>query len=289
MPDEPPRRRIVRPPAPPPINGRGKPAPVVRTIAELRALHGRGQQSWDRLSRHERLTSVAEMLLTGYTQTEVAAAFGVTKPTISKLQTVLEAEWAERRVQLVDAHMARELAKLDRLESEYWEAWRRSCNDRTEKGSRVKKLGRERVEMVNGHPVTTPAHEQSEAYQRVVQQVGNPAFLAGVERCIEARARLLGLHAATKVDVNVGFTLDQAFAHAEQANTIEMQRSDRDQWLATEGKAAPMVDGDIDEAMQAQQLADDEELLTPPPIDEDAQAEADALLAQMGEATTEVA
>jgi len=82
-----------------------------------------------------------------------------------------------------DEAKARELAKVDRLEREYWTAWGRSCKDAEtlrqegsgEKPSRVVKIKRPRN--------------------------GDPAFLRGVQWCIERRCKIIGVDAPSKSEL----------------------------------------------------------------------------------------
>lgn len=241
-------------------------------------------QAFDRLAAQERLAEVSEMLLTGYSQVEIAAAFGVTRATIGKVVLALEREWIVRRHEAVDTHMGRQLAKLDRLEAEYWEGWRRSQTERAVKSSRqVKRNGGRSTIDANGNVSAITPTELTEASLRSETNLGNPAFLAGIERCIQERNRILGLYAPEKIDANISFTLDQAYEAA--APTIELHRTEREEWLAGEGRATALVEGDIDEAMRTDDLSDPEDLLAPPP-DVLGRSEIDAAAALGGEAVS---
>lgn len=107
----------------------------------------------------------------------------------------LREKW--QKSSLVDFNAARssQLAKNDQLEATYWEAW---CESKEIIIDDEKK-----------------------------QVPGNPAFLAGVERCIDRRTRLLGLDAPKLLAV-VDSDFDQAAwnekrqsRHAEALATLE--------------------------------------------------------------------
>lgn len=251
-----PRSPDVAPP--PPISGGLRPR-----LGE-RAVHPSVAVTWDRLSRQERSAHVAEMVLTGRTQAEIAAEFGCTRNAVKKLVDELEREWVLRRHAATDLHFGRQLAKLDRLEAEYWNAWRRSQVDYQRRASKSKKRPAKAMIAADGSIIPTPQSEETEASLVTEAQVGNPTFLAGIERVIDQRSKLLALYQQT-LDVKIGFTLDQAFDTA--AKTIEVNSARRDAFLAS-NRPEPLVEGDIHEAMAREDMSDEELLSLEPPIDD---------------------
>ena len=115
-------------------------------------------------------------------QAVIAAALNVCQKTISKDIKVLIGRWQKSALMDIDAAKSEELARINRLELEYWNAWEASKLD---KESTV-------AEKVIGMDTRTKAVKRAEG------QVGNPSFLAGIERCIERRCKLLGLDAPSK-------------------------------------------------------------------------------------------
>lgn len=133
-----------------------------------------------------RRQQVAEMYLRGQSQAEIGETLGCDQATVSRDLTELRKEWLDRSINHVDQKKAIELAKLDRLEVTYWEAWERSLKDAettiSESGG---KFG-------------------SKTILRREGQSGNPAFLEGVLKCINKRCELLGLDAPKKTDLTSG-------------------------------------------------------------------------------------
>lgn len=80
--------------------------------------------------------------------------------------------WRAKATTQVDQRKAEELARIDRLEAEYWTAWEKSQEAR----SMPTKSGDE-VEIIPN---------------------GDPRFLQGVERCVDMRIRIFGLYAPTR-------------------------------------------------------------------------------------------
>lgn len=131
----------------------------------------------------DRRQKVSERYLRGMYMAEIASELGVDTATISRDLTELRKEWLERSINHIDQKKAIELAKLDRLEVTYWEAWERSLKDaETEIEESGGKYGLKHTIRREG-------------------QSGNPAFLEGVLKCIAQRCAILGIEAAKKLDV----------------------------------------------------------------------------------------
>ena len=152
----------------------------------------------------DRRLKVAEMYLRGQPQSAIANVVGVKQAAISKDLQYLRREWLKSSVELIDQRKAIELAKIDKLEMEYWDAWERSrLPAETEITEQVGAKGRRKS--------TDPDEEQTivplrlRKYKRVEGQSGNPAFLAGVQWCIEKRCAIFGLNAPTQ-NMNVDLT-----------------------------------------------------------------------------------
>lgn len=132
-------------------------------------------KSNDRQAIAQRSADVAMRYLHGETQNTIAAALDVDQATISRDLAAVRKAWLDSAIRDFDAARAIELAKIDEVEREYWLAWERSQKDKEiayQEQSDKKKVGLRRE-----------------------SQVGNPAFLDGVLRCIEKRCAILGLDA----------------------------------------------------------------------------------------------
>jgi hypothetical protein len=132
--------------------------------------------------------------------------------------------WVKASNNHVDQKKAVELAKIDRLENEYWDAWERSRENAeievTEQiGSRAKP-----DKDKPGEIVITP--ERIKKYKRVEGQSGNPAFLAGVMSCINKRCELLGLDAPKKIAPTNPDGDGPAILHVVYDNKVQDQGRD---------------------------------------------------------------
>ena len=128
---------------------------------------------------------ITDLYLSGWTQTAIAEELSVSQQTISLDLKALQKAWLASSLIAYSAAKAQELARIDRLEREYWAAWEASKEDKetqvTEKTADAKT-------------------SRSKAQMRREGQVGNPSFLAGVQWCIERRCKVLGIDAPAKIE-----------------------------------------------------------------------------------------
>jgi len=129
---------------------------------------------------------IADCYLSGWTQAAIAEELGVSQPTISLDLKALQKNWLESSLIDYNEAKAQELAKVDRLEREYWAAWEASKEDKET----------QTTEKAAGEKAT-----RSKAQVRREGQVGNPSFLSGVQWCIERRCKILGIDAPTGIDL----------------------------------------------------------------------------------------
>jgi DNA-binding MarR family transcriptional regulator len=128
------------------------------------------------------------LYLRGKYQTDIAEIIGVDQATISRDLKELRKQWLSSALVDLNEAKSKELAKIDQLELTYWTAWERSLGEfksKTVKG----KAGKEGME--NAKPSLL------EQILRTEEREGNPAFLSGIQWCINKRCALLGLDAPT--------------------------------------------------------------------------------------------
>jgi len=145
---------------------------------------------------------IAEWYLKGKTQawiaTELSRIYYPDRAPISQQQISLDMKaiiqgWKEVALKDVVELRQAELEKVNRMENEYWDAWERSCANKQTKAAR-KRLGKDADA---GNTVQSVTDESRD---------GNPAFMAGIQWCINKRCELLGLNAPTKsqnVDIDL--------------------------------------------------------------------------------------
>jgi hypothetical protein len=120
--------------------------------------------------------------------TELHRPYEISYITVSKDLKTIRERWQKSTALALDEHRAKELAKIDTLEAEYWSEYFLS---KAEQESTVNRAG-----------LDTRTGRQVSSYEtRRVKKTGNPAYLQGIERCIGMRIKLLGLNAPERVEI----------------------------------------------------------------------------------------
>jgi len=133
----------------------------------------------------ERRKRVSDMYLAGMWQVEIAKEVGVTQGQVSQDLSVLRRLWQQSALVNIDKVKSKELAKLDRLENEYWKAWHSSVGE---------KVRTTESDGDKGHEIR----------EEIKIDAGDPRFLQGVLSCISKRCDILGINAPSEVDIKSG-------------------------------------------------------------------------------------
>ena len=123
----------------------------------------------------------ADLYLQGWLQAEIAKELGINQSTVSRDLKALHKQWLASSLMDINEAKARELAKVDRLEREYWQAWQESRGQQESSTS----------ETVEG----TGGQKRARVQVRQEDRAGDPRFLTGVQWCIERRCKILGMDA----------------------------------------------------------------------------------------------
>jgi hypothetical protein len=158
-----------------------------------------------RLQVQQRRTTVARLYLQQRTQEEIARAVAVDQGTVCRDLKATQTEWQRQRLDDFQQAKLRELARIDRLEREYWDAWERSCH--------------ERAQTVQ-EKTSAPSGDRFKAGTRTEDRDGNAEFLRGVERCIEMRCKILGTFAALKIAPTTPDGEEEWHANASDTNAV---------------------------------------------------------------------
>lgn len=105
-------------------------------------------------------------------------------------------QWRDERIDDLDEAKTKELAAIDKLEATYWDAWEKSIEDYEKKAKKLKGT------LSKDGSKSTPSEQEIATTEMI--SMGNPAYLAGIDRCIERRSKILGIDAPSKVDVTSG-------------------------------------------------------------------------------------
>jgi len=149
----------------------------------------KGQKSRSRSQLERDRKRIAELYLKGWLQVDIADELNLCQPTISSDIKALQKIWLNSSLRDFDELKSRELAKIDNLELEYWDAWDRS--KQIKKSKTIKLRPRKGQKKATNEDITDIQTKDEDV-------VGDPRFLNGVERCIERRCKLLGIDAPEK-------------------------------------------------------------------------------------------
>jgi len=138
---------------------------------------------------------IASLYLKGFTQVRIAEHINIdpnrdyvlTRQQIGYDIRKVQDAWKKSALMDIDEAKKLELAKVDHLEREYWEAWERSCED-------------EETKRLEG--TIASGEDKGKTTKQVVTrkaQNGDPRFLLGVQWCIERRCKIIGIDAPTKL------------------------------------------------------------------------------------------
>jgi len=129
---------------------------------------------------------ITQYYLQGKTHEEIAEIMQISRVMVTYEVRRIRQQFRESITERGNEIIARELAKLDLLEREYWKAWEKSKapkvktkSEKTESGDKAEQSG-----MIVKEEVT-----------------GDPRYLAGVQWCVDRRCELLGLDAPKRMSV----------------------------------------------------------------------------------------
>lgn len=134
---------------------------------------------------------IADYYLAGKTQVEIAYLMGLSQATVSRDLKAIQKIWMKQTSMNIEIARATELARLDKLENEYWKAWEKST-----KLTPIKLKDNAGVERTLYRPSNDGA------------PFGKVQYLSGVQHCIRQRRRLLGLDAPQKIHVEMRWELE---------------------------------------------------------------------------------
>jgi hypothetical protein len=164
----------------------------------------------DAAQRELHLVTLADMYLQGKTQNEMAAAIGKSTDTVGRDLVEIKRRWVAYTTLAFDEHVAQELARIDAVERQAWDAWYTS--------------GKPSVEIHQQDSTSgTGKRAQRRRLQRNVQKQRTPdaRFLTIIGDCIDRRVKILGLNAPEQIQARI------IRGEAEPANVrrLEMYRS----------------------------------------------------------------
>lgn len=138
-------------------------------------------------------TRISELYLAGKQQAEIGVIAGeefridkqpMSQAAISKHLKAIRLEWRTQRAELIDKKIDLELARIDQVEKEAWEGWKRSIG---------------KIKTTRSKSGSGPNGAVSEDVETIEHQAGDPRFLSVIQDCVKKRCEILGLNAAQKI------------------------------------------------------------------------------------------
>ena len=159
------------------------------------------------LQREKDLERTAELYLRGVYQTDIAAQLGITQQTVSKDIKALQTRWQESALVDIDAAKSRELARIDELERTYWAEWEASKEERSSTTTKA-------VQLAPAKQGDEPKPKRNEATIRKETHLGDPAYLRGVQWCIERRCAIVGIDAPKRNESKTNLSGELELTHS---------------------------------------------------------------------------
>lgn len=138
----------------------------------------------------------------------------ITKTFVQRSVSAAITDWKQSKSDMIDAHKAIELEKINRLEAAYWTGWERSLLIKKTTAKKKEKDGKDAQEQIPGKLSLSEVRETESA------SAGDAKFLDGVEKCIARRCLILGLEAPTRLEADVNANLKASVTHTHITKVI---------------------------------------------------------------------
>lgn len=139
---------------------------------------------------------IAKWYLQGWTQAKIAEELGLSRTQITYDLRVIQKQWVKNTTFALDEYKGKELAKIDVVESEAWEAWEKSKEQYKRQYESFK--GIKKITDENGIDKIQPQYVDKSI--ETENQYGNSKYLELVMKCIERRCKMLGIDAPSKFE-----------------------------------------------------------------------------------------
>lgn len=105
-------------------------------------------------------------------------------------------EWRERHINNSSVILAKEMARLDRLEQQYWDAWNESKKPLTHMDKETYQIESD------GGRYDSSKRTKTREMMKFIESHGQVEFLQGIERVIDLRFKLLGIGQTKNININ---------------------------------------------------------------------------------------
>lgn len=124
--------------------------------------------------------------------------YSLTQQMLSYDLAAIRERWKKRSESSIMEQISKELASLDKIESEAWEAWKRSQG----KAETLTRKGKKAAGSSAGADGKGESGETIEVTKREEDQIGDPRFLAEARACVVERRKMMGLDKPSRIKVS---------------------------------------------------------------------------------------
>lgn len=163
----------------------------------------------------QRRQEVAVRYLKGEQQYDIGRALGMSQAQVSMDLKAVRELWLASTLRDFDAIKSEQLAKVDQVEIEAWQAWQRSQQPREVSLTEQAEGG----EVMAPDGTLKPKSPTRKASMRREGQAGDPRFLERIQKCIDQRCTILGLNAPAKFSFDWDRFSDDQLARLAQGET----------------------------------------------------------------------
>lgn len=167
-------------------------AGVVASLTCAQPLHPAVAQSKEKeVEMAKRRRRVAELYLRGKSQRMIAEDVGFSVATVNRDLNYIQDRWKESALVDMDRAMARQLARLQQIEDELWEAWHKSKEDRETTKRKRKQVVAQGQDGEIQVEADTPTEVQMQ--RKTKASYGDTQIMNQIMKVVDRRTRLLGL------------------------------------------------------------------------------------------------
>lgn len=149
--------------------------------------------------------TIADLYLKGNSIRKIAEIMGLSKSIVSSDLTKLYDKWKERTMRDIGEIKGRELAKLEKIETELWSLFEKSKDDSVRTMTKVSGKATVTKDEKGNIIGKSPSAERIETVQK---NIGDAKILDSISKVVEQKCRLLGLE-KIKVEVSGSIETEQ--------------------------------------------------------------------------------
>lgn len=142
----------------------------------------------NKLQREQDRSTVARMMLQGKTQVEISNFLEIDQSTVSRDIQAIRQEWKASSLRDFDEARGHQLAELELVKSELWQAWEESKT--VQETTSVEKVGL----LGEGEDSKGIASGRIKQLTRQQTKPGDISYMSGIVTAIREQSKLLGLY-----------------------------------------------------------------------------------------------